>query len=321
MSDETVFECPECHGAMHLDEDKLLLVCPFCGAQRALDETTAERLNSLDDKEVELAHIDYLKKKADLEAEAQKRAESRKARQDVANGAKNTVKKIACVIGVIIAVLVGISVVISALDEADYQQRQKDKLTATLEWPTSGLATHIPTPSATKGTIQSNTSTDFSVDVSSDGFDGVAYIEACKAAGYTIDPDTTSSRYEAYNAEGYKVSIWIYSSSAEIDIDVSAPKTLQAISWPSSGLASLVPVPPSLEGYGLSDREDSFSVYVGNITREQWSSYVDDCINAGFNVDYRRANDSFYGKNADGVTLDVDYEGYNTIRVWAYRAS
>ena len=45
MSSEHM-ECSKCGGTMVLDEDHIMLVCPYCGNREALDPMTASRLES-----------------------------------------------------------------------------------------------------------------------------------------------------------------------------------------------------------------------------------------------------------------------------------
>ena len=103
-----------------------------------------------------------------------------------------------------------------------------------------------------------------------------------------------------------------------MDISIDAPLEMSDIVWPSNGMGALLPAPPSLKGMIESEYASGFQAYVGGMSPEAFSVYADACIAAGFNVDYRKRNDYFYGENADGAHLNLEYEGFNTMSIHLY---
>ncbi len=87
------------------------------------------------------------------------------------------------------------------------------------------------------------------------------------------------------------------------------------ISWPTAGAGSLVPAPTSTTGKIDSDSSTFFFAYVGETNAEAFAAYVDACSGAGFNVDYDRGDTWYSADNADGVSLRVEYRGFNTMAV------
>ena len=184
-----------------------------------------------------------------------------------------------------------------------------------LNWPSEGLATKLPKPSSDKGEINADTDEEFRADVN--GFshsDYEAYVEQCKELGFTVDADE-SFGFEAYSEEGYFLNLYYYESSEEMSISLDAPAELGAISWPTMGAGALIPAPVSTTGKIDSDSSTFFSATVGETSLEDFSAYVDSCIAAGFNVDYNKSDESFYGDDAGGNHVSVNYKGANMMSI------
>lgn len=81
------------------------------------------------------------------------------------------------------------------------------------------------------------------------------------------------------------------------------------ITWPTSAIAQLLPVPEDLSnGIISSDREDYLSVYVGKLSKDDYQSYVEQCKEKGFTVDYSSSDDYYFANNSEGYRLSVDYD-------------
>ncbi len=93
-------------------------------------------------------------------------------------------------------------------------------------------------------------------------------------------------------------------------VDSSKAKTEEQfgeISW-SSTLAKMLPEPKSKVGEVQYDSSDEFWVEIANVSEEDFKLYVDECMEAGFNVDYEKWDDSFYADNSKGYSLDIYYD-------------
>lgn len=218
---------------------------------------------------------------------------------------------------VIVLVLVVAGVGCSVLGSGSSASR-KD-----LTWPTSGLATRLPQPDATKGEVSTNSDSSFDADVYGYNEDKYnTYLQKCKDAGFTVDADGNgSTSYSAYDKDGYKLELNFWKGNGSMDVDLDAPVPNDPISWPTTGLAAQIPAPKSLTGKVSTDSSTNFGAYVTNTSPDDYASYVSACISAGFSNDYNRYDELFHGSNANGTELYVDYVGFNTMNVRASQDS
>lgn len=190
--------------------------------------------------------------------------------------------------------------------------RQLKESTSVLEWPTSGIALHIPKPNSDKGEISINNDESFWVEVRGvDQSQYDAYLAECKQVGYIVDAQSIGDTYEAYNEDGYHIRLYHYSSSKEMHINVDAPKAMSTISWPKSAIAKRLPVPTSSYGRIEWEADYGFVIYLGNTTKQEFLEYVDKCYDAGFDVDYSRGDTYFHADDKEGYHVNIQYEGNN----------
>lgn len=185
-----------------------------------------------------------------------------------------------------------------------------------IKWDDMILSEQLPEPPKNKGEIHENTAEKLWVDInkiSDKQYND--YTEACKAKGFTVDPESNSMSYGAYNSEGYKLSLSHYGNNKEMSIKLETPMVMEAITWPDSKIAGLLPIPKSTIGKIFSNDNDSFSVYIGNTTIDDYNAYVKACEEKGFTVDAQKEDKTFSAKNADSYKLSVDYKGNNIIYI------
>lgn len=186
----------------------------------------------------------------------------------------------------------------------------------TIVWDDIILGDKLPEPPANKGEIHTNAADDLWIDIndlSAKQFND--YVEACKEMGFTVDAESNSSSYNAYNAEGYKLSLGHYGSDADMSIRLDAPMELSTITWPTSIAGQMLPTPKSTTGKFSYEYEDHFYVYVGNTTRSDYAEYVTACSEKGFNVDYNKGDDYYYADNSEGWHISLRYEGNNIMTI------
>ena len=182
------------------------------------------------------------------------------------------------------------------------------------KWPESGLGALLPSPKSGSISIIINDKDEFYASVDSPSTDEYnKYISICKEKGFTIDADSDSYSFSAFNEDGYKVDLSDYSKSFNIDIE--APMILDEIRWPKSDIGAVVPKPESTKGKIEQEDEDGFSVYIGDTTIEQYQDYVDKCFDSGFNIDYEKSDKHFSGNNKENYSLNIDYLGFNIIKI------
>lgn len=184
------------------------------------------------------------------------------------------------------------------------------------DWSSVVLADMLPQPESPYGEIISNSEDYLSLDVTktTEG-QYKEYIEACKNKGFTIDTETTGSFFYAYNDKGYKLSLSHYDYNSEMHINLDSAMEMETITWPDSEMAKLLPVPKSTTGKIYSNDENSFSVYIGDTTIDDYKAYVKACEEKGFTVDVQKKDKTFSAKNADSYKLSVDYKGNNVIYI------
>lgn len=182
-------------------------------------------------------------------------------------------------------------------------------------WPITGLGAMLPEP---EGVIEIESDYDdrFSAKIYKVSMDIFRlYIEECASRGFTVESTKSSSEYEAFNADGYKLEIDMSSYSKEMRIDLRSPIELGQLKWPGGKAGQLVPVPDSTRGKVEWEDDDSFTVYVGDMTKEKYNNYIEFCTEAGFSIDSYKRDNSFKASNQEGYTLYLDYEGFNIISV------
>lgn len=187
-----------------------------------------------------------------------------------------------------------------------------------IEWDDIILADMLPEPPVNKGEIHTNSADDLWIDIndlSSKQFND--YIEACKEKGYTVDAEANSSSYEAYNAEGYSLRLSHYGDEADMSIRLEAPMQLGTITWPNSTAGNKLPAPKSTTGKFSFEQDDSFFVFVANMTKDDYNEYVNACAEKGFNIDYNKGDTYYRADDIEGWHISLAYEGNSimTIRI------
>ena len=186
-------------------------------------------------------------------------------------------------------------------------------------WPTSGLAAQLPKPDSSKIKVQTNSDDRFYASVDDFSKDAYSnYVESCKEKGFTVDASTDTSRYEAYNSEGYHLELSCYSTS--MNITVEPPLKTETITWPTSGPASLLPKPASDKGSVSVNSSSQFTAKISNTSKDAYEAYTADVSSAGFNVDFSKSDTVYQASNADGAKVYIKYEGNNQMSISAYAA-
>ena len=185
-----------------------------------------------------------------------------------------------------------------------------------IAWKEIVLGEMLPEAPGKRGHIYDNTLEELWVeikDISSKQY--ADYIMECKDMGYVVDANSDSSSYSAYNDEGYKLSLKHYGDGWDLRIELDIPMELGEITWPTSEPGQLLPTPKSTTGKFYSEKEDSFFVYIGNTTKEDYAEYVNACSEKGFHVDFDKGETYYSAKNADGWNLSLKYTGNNIMTV------
>lgn len=190
----------------------------------------------------------------------------------------------------------------------------KDK---TINWDEMVLSAQLPKPPSDKGDVINNSADWLDVNIkniSAKQYND--YVVDCKTKkGFTVDAESDSSEYKAYNNKGYKLDLTYYESSKKLSISLNKPMEMSSIVWPSSKAASQLPVPKSTIGNFTSDSDNNLNVYVGNTSREDYNNYVKACTDRGFKVGYDNSKNRYSAKNDAGWHLSLSYEGNSIMNI------
>jgi len=77
--------------------------------------------------------------------------------------------------------------------------------------------------------------------------------------------------------------------------------------WPSDGISTVLPQPPSNKGEIITNSGTSFYIHVSDLTKAQYDSYVKDCKTNGFTVDSSMDTTSYEAYNKDGYKVNLIY--------------
>lgn len=221
------------------------------------------------------------------------------------------------VIGIIVAIFVLMGLIGSCSTSCS-KQAENTKY----GWPTGSLAQMIPSMNKKcKSISEPENSLHITVvdGISKKDYD--TYVSECKERGFTIDAEETNDDFEAYNPEGYQVRVSFSDfSGKEVDIYLDAPKADGTLVWPTTGLATKLPNPGKIKGDIAVDSASQFTAYVGDMDKATYDAYVEQCVAAGFNVNYDKNKTWYDADNQQGDSLRVEYEGFNTIYISLYAA-
>lgn len=204
----------------------------------------------------------------------------------------------------------------TAVVQKEKEEAQAEEHNSVYEWPVTGLSQYLPKPESVNGVIETNNDETFSMDVykvSSAEFEN--YVAKCKSADFSLYTTESKDVFNAYNEKEYELSVYYFEDEEMLSIIIKEPYEMVEISWPASDLVKLIPVPDSSVGHILFERVDHFSLYVDNITEEQYNEYVDKCMKKGFDVDYSRSEKYYKAYNKKGYYLEVDMEAFDKMYI------
>lgn len=186
-----------------------------------------------------------------------------------------------------------------------------------LDWYGLALSSVLPEPPVTTGTVvydeYMNTTTVTLGRLSSAQF--AAYRDACREKGFTIEEKDSVSTYEAFNPDGYKIMQVFTSGNGELAITVTEPLTFSEIIWPTSGVAALLPEPPSLSACVHSSDGWYYSVSIHGMTHAMYEEYVEQCKAAGFDRDSYKYDNGYTGYISLDEWVNITYKGFDTVNI------
>ena len=183
-------------------------------------------------------------------------------------------------------------------------------------WSDILLADVIPEPKSHLGEILANSDEYLSLYVyKTSAEDYGKYVDACGEKGFTVEAEQSDLSYYAYNADGYKLSLYYDENDSKMSISVDAAEEYGALVWPDSKITSMLPVPKSTTGEITQDDEKGFVAYVSDTPIEEYNAYVAACADKGFTVEASESEKLYSAKNSDGYQLSVSYQGNGVMSI------
>lgn len=190
------------------------------------------------------------------------------------------------------------------------------KMPKKIDWNELVLGDVIPKPQTIKGEVLINSSNTLYVRISKMTSAKFAeYVEDCKGEDFTESVKENGSSYDAYNNDGYSLSLYYSDYSEEMSIRLESPMEMSTIQWPTGKAGKLVPAPKSTSGNFSYEYDDHFLVYVADSSIEDYNDYIKLCSESGFNVDYEKGDDYYWAHNSDGWYLKIKYVGFDIMSI------
>ena len=188
--------------------------------------------------------------------------------------------------------------------------------TGKIVWDDIILNDVLPKPKGTTGIVVINTDSSLSIDIhkqSKEEYNN--YMNECKKKGFTIDIERNGTSFDAYNKDGYKLSLDYREYSEEFDIDLETPLEAKDNAWTNTSLSNLLPKPKSVKGKVESDSSEYYTFCSADTTIEDMNSYVEELKISGFDNNHIKTEKSYIAENDSGYQVSVFYEGFNIMRI------
>lgn len=186
-------------------------------------------------------------------------------------------------------------------------------------WNDITLSNILEKPKSSYGEIMANSEDYLSLYVnrtSEEHFN--KYIESCIKKGFNVEIEQTGYYFYAYNEDGYKLSLYYNEDDKQMHIGIESTMELGTLKWSESELAQLVPIPQSTVGTIEKDDTESYVVYVGKTTKEDYKNYIDSCKEKGFDVNSNETEKYYSAKNDDSYKISIEYVGNNIMKINVY---
>lgn len=182
-----------------------------------------------------------------------------------------------------------------------------------IDWANIKLGHVLPEPQSNLMKIVSNDDDNLLVYIHKvSENDYLEYQRWCeKDKGFNIETESIGTSFYAYNQDGYYLSLYYSDSQDEMHITLDAPIPMEDFELPEYAVAAGLPIPSSSKGHFNWQNTDSFFLYVGETSKEDYMLYKDACVAAGFTGDPYEYNTVYSATNAEGYKVSLNYKGFN----------
>ncbi len=100
-------------------------------------------------------------------------------------------------------------------------------------------------------------------------------------------------------------------------ISLNNPMEFSEITFPSTGVSTILPLPKSKSGSISSNYDWAFSVYIENMSESDYKAYVQECVDAGFVKDSSDYGDSYWAdyEKDDDICINISYKGNDVVYI------
>ena len=133
--------------------------------------------------------------------------------------------------------------------------------------------------------------------------------------GFDIEKNLSGTSYDAYNKEGYRLSLGYNKKEEIMRISLDAPIPMESIAIPEWAIDAGLPEPSSKIGKFSWQYSDEFFLYVGEMPKEEYKRYKNACIDAGFTEDIYETDLLYTATTTTGYGLTLHYIGFDVITV------
>lgn len=139
------------------------------------------------------------------------------------------------------------------------------------------------------------------------------YIEECKKVGYTIDAISNTDSYTGFSQNGFKLET--KTEENKLTVLLIAPMKMTDVKFKEDGLYKLIPEVATSKGNIVTDEKNTLEVYFADMPKDKYLSYVNTCIEKGFNRNVEKTDVTYKGQNKEDYIITVKYEGFNQIYI------
>lgn len=136
--------------------------------------------------------------------------------------------------------------------------------------------------------------------------------------GFDVEREIIGTSFYAYNQEGYYLTLLYDDNQDKMHISLDAPISMETFTLPEYAVAAGLPVPGSNIGHYNWQDSDSFSMYVGETSKDDYILYKDTCVAAGFTGEPYEYDTVYSATNAEGYKVSLNYKGFNTFSLEFY---
>lgn len=187
--------------------------------------------------------------------------------------------------------------------------------TKPLTWNGLKFAKELPELKAKKIMVAANEETYLLANfegVTLEGFND--YIAQCETKGFNVEPKKEEFTYQAYCAKGLELYM-IYGNDS-ICLELKKVREFKDLTWPTEGLATLLPQCSATKGKIKTNTKKEFAVNVGGFSKDALSKYMDACVAKGFDQNVNRTEDLFEASNKKGYKVQLKYEGFSQVYIY-----